>query len=63
MLIINEYFITNIEIIHIFFNNIVSCFISIHLYILEKVLVDICFHKFKNVLKKLVYWIYQHYFE
>ena len=31
-------------------------FISIHLYILENVLSF--FHKFKNVIKKSVYWIY-----
>ena len=36
-------------------------FISIHFYILEKVF-DIFFHKFKNVLKKSVCWIYQQYF-
>ena len=45
------------------FNNIVLYFISIHLYILEKVLSRIFFYTFKNVITKSDYWIYQQYFE
>ena len=47
----------------LYFLIIVLYFISIHLYILEKVLSCNFFNKFKNVIKKLVYWKYQQYFK
>ena len=30
---------------------------------LRRFIVEICFHTFKNVIKKSVYWTYQQYFE
>ena len=36
----------------------IYCYEVIHLYILEKFYIEFFFHKFKNVIKKSVYWIY-----